>query len=111
MFLPALERTFRGHLRTSLALAFVSAIISQSYTLSPIPSAPNRPNSLRPGKLLSGLFISWAMVVVLIGAFRFLRVQRFLLKGKIVAGGWDLVTEGAGIASVSDGMALNIVVR
>ena len=86
-------------------------MISQSYTLSPIPPAPNKLSSLRPGELLSGLFIIWAMVVVLIGAFRFLRGQSLLLKGKTVAGGWDVATEGAGIAVVSESMAWDDVLR
>lgn len=105
--IAALERTFLGHIRTSLALAFVSVIISQSYTLSPTLPTPDKFGILRAGKSLSSLFIMWAMVVALVGAVRTFRIQSLLLQGRTVAGGWDLVVEGAGIAVVSNDKELD----
>ena len=86
-----------------MALIEVSVYISQWYTLSSI-STPDTPNTLglqSIGKLLSCTLIGWAMVVNIIGAVRFFRMQDCMLKrAKIRAGEWDLKLEGLGILVV-----------
>lgn len=42
------------------------------------------------GKSLSITFISMAIMVILVGAIRFLRLQNALLRGKALAGGWEV---------------------
>ena len=86
-----------------MALIEVSVYISQWYTLSSY-STPDTPNTLglqNIGKLLSCALISWAMVVNIIGAVRFFRIQDCMLKKtKIKTGEWDLKLEGLGILVV-----------
>ena len=101
--LVALERTFLGHFHTSIALIEVSVYISQWYTLSSY-STPDTPDILglqSIGKLLSCALISWGMVVNIIGAVRYFRMQECMLKkAKIKTGEWDLKIEGLGILIV-----------
>lgn len=42
------------------------------------------------GKSLSVTFIGMAIFVVLLGAIRFLRLQKALLRGQALAGGWEV---------------------
>ena len=42
------------------------------------------------GKPLAATFICMAIVVVVIGAIRFWRLQRALVRGKAMAGGWEV---------------------
>lgn len=104
--LIALERTFLSHLKTGIALATTSVVVSQSYILShstatretdfQITSGPRQ-----IGKALSILLLFWAMVTTLIGAVRFLRMQDTLVKGDMkIAGGWEVHIEGVGVLVV-----------
>jgi len=43
------------------------------------------------GRPLSGLFIGMGLLVVVVGALRFWRVQRGLVKGMATVGGWEVV--------------------
>lgn len=43
------------------------------------------------GRPLSATFISMAIVVMLVGTIRFWRVQRALLRGKALMGGWEVL--------------------
>ncbi|KAL9099752.1 MAG: hypothetical protein Q9187_009451 [Circinaria calcarea] len=100
----ALERTFLAHFHTSVALIEVSVFISQWYVLleASTPGTPNNSGLRGVGTTLSCALITWAMVVNIIGALRFFRVQNRILKGRsVVVGSWDLKLEGLGVFAVN----------
>jgi uncharacterized membrane protein YidH (DUF202 family) len=87
----ALERTFLGYLRTSLAFAITGVLIAQLFRLQ---------HSLNPnahygffvlGIPLAVVFLFAAMIVLALGAFRFWSQQRALVRGKVRAGGWEVL--------------------
>ncbi|KAK8164223.1 hypothetical protein IWX90DRAFT_505224 [Phyllosticta citrichinensis] len=89
--LPALERTFLGYLRTSIALSMTGVILAQLFRLQ---------HSLHPdahlgffvlGIPLASTFIACAIAVALLGAFRFWRQQSAIVRGKVLAGGWEVL--------------------
>lgn len=97
----ALERTFLGHLRTSLALASCSVVISQCFSLSLGASdtmAVDEVRFRRIGKPLSCALLLWAMITAILGAIRFLRMQDALVREEaVIDGGWELHAEGIGL--------------
>lgn len=87
----ALERTFLGYLRTSLALSAMGIIIAQLLRLFHAPT-PNpafgfyilaKPLSIIPQVL--------AIFTLLVGAFRTWRSQNAIVRGKALSGGWEIV--------------------
>ena len=90
--LTALERTFLGYLRTSVTLAVMGVITAQLFRLqhsvNPNPSL----GFFVLGMPLAVIFIGTAIVVLLLGAFRFWKQQNALARGKIHAGGWEINT-------------------
>ncbi|KAK7609954.1 hypothetical protein JOL62DRAFT_557257 [Phyllosticta paracitricarpa] len=87
----ALERTFLGYLRTSIALSMTGVILAQLFRLQ---------HSLHPdahlgfyvlGIPLASTFIGCAIAVALLGAFRFWRQQSAIIRGKVLAGGWEML--------------------
>jgi uncharacterized membrane protein YidH (DUF202 family) len=90
--LTALERTFLGYLRTSVALAMMGVITAQLFRLqhsvNPNPSL----GFFVLGIPLAVIFIGTAIVVLLLGAFRFWKQQNALARGKIHVGGWEINT-------------------
>ncbi|EOD51906.1 hypothetical protein UCRNP2_1303 [Neofusicoccum parvum UCRNP2] len=44
------------------------------------------------GKPLAAVFIIAAIAMVLLGAFRFWRQQNAMVRGKVFAGGWEILT-------------------
>ncbi len=98
--LPALERTFLGYLRTSLALSMISVIIVQLYRLEHAQN-PNKVFGYFTLALpLACICIGAAIVVLLLGAYRFWRQQNAILRGKVHAGGWEMNAIGLTIALV-----------
>jgi len=90
--LPALERTFLGYLRTSLILVMTGVLIAQLFRLQRSAHPDPTFGFYVIGKPLSVMFIGMAIVVVLVGAVRFWRLQRGLLRGKaLVGGGWEVL--------------------
>ena len=96
----ALERTFLGYLRTSLALSIVAVIIAQLFKLE---------HNVKPNKTfgfyalsipLSCACIGAAMVILLLGAHRFWRQQNAILRGKVHAGGWEVNAIGVTVLMV-----------
>jgi len=86
----ALERTFLGYLRTSLALSMVAVIIAQLFRLQHVET-PNRVfGFFALGIPLACVCTGAAIVVLLLGAYRFWRQQNAMLRGKIHAGGWEM---------------------
>ncbi|KAF1975128.1 hypothetical protein BU23DRAFT_552552 [Bimuria novae-zelandiae CBS 107.79] len=86
----ALERTFLGYLRTSLALAMIGVVTAQlfrlQHSLSPNPSI----GYFVLGVPLAASFIVLGMVVLLVGAIRCWRQQSAMVRGKVYAGGWEI---------------------
>ncbi|MCJ1258281.1 hypothetical protein MMC24_006112 [Lignoscripta atroalba] len=96
----ALERTYLSHLRTGLALAMASVLVSQYYTLSFNSIWPGTLGAQNIGIPLGCALLVWAMLVNIIGAIRFMRIQTLMLNGKAIAGGWDMWLEAFGTAVV-----------
>lgn len=86
----ALERTFLGYLRTSLALASTGVITAQLFRLQHSPSPSPIIGYYAFGVPLAATFIVSAMVVLLVGAWRFWRQQAAMIRGKVFAGGWEI---------------------
>lgn len=86
----ALERTFLGYLRTSLALAMAGVIIAQLFRLQHTANPNLNLGFFVLGIPLAAVFIGFGMVVLLIGAFRFWRQQNAIIRGKVYAGGWEI---------------------
>lgn len=86
----ALERTFLGFLRTSLALSMVSVIIAQLFRLQHVQDPDKVFGFFVLGIPLACACIGAAIVVLLLGAYRFWRQQNAMLRGKVHAGGWEM---------------------
>ncbi|KAJ4345428.1 uncharacterized protein N0V89_011558 [Didymosphaeria variabile] len=86
----ALERTFLGYLRTSLALAMTGVITAQLFRLQHSVSPDPRIGYYVLGVPLAASFISLGMLVLMIGALRFWRQQSAMVRGKVYAGGWEI---------------------
>ncbi|CAI6279865.1 unnamed protein product [Periconia digitata] len=87
----ALERTFLGYLRTSLALAMAGVLTAQLFHLQRSVYPNPTMGFFVVGIPLSVTFIGFGMVVLLVGAYRFWLQQNAIVRGKIYAGGWDIV--------------------
>lgn len=98
--LPALERTFLGYLRTSLALAMLSVIIAQLFRLEHAQRPDKVFGYFALGIPLACVCTGTAIVVLLLGAHRFWRQQNAILRGKVHAGGWEMLVIGLMIALV-----------
>ena len=93
--LSALERTFLGYLRTSLALSMVAVIIAQLFRLQHTTNPSKTLGFFILGIPLASICIVAAILVLVLGACRFWRQQNAILRGKVHAGGWELNTIGA----------------
>ena len=87
----ALERTFLGYLRTSLAMSMVAVIIAQLFRLQASPLPGGGFGYFVLGVPLAACFIGGSIVVVLLGALRFWRQQTAMVKGKVWAGGFEVL--------------------
>ncbi|KZF25312.1 hypothetical protein L228DRAFT_280563 [Xylona heveae TC161] len=86
----ALERTFLGYLRTSLALSMIGVTITQLFRLQHALDPNPVLGYYVLGKPLGCLCLGSAIVVVLSGAFRCWRQQNAMVRRKILVGGWEL---------------------
>ncbi|KAF1360591.1 hypothetical protein EJ07DRAFT_45487, partial [Lizonia empirigonia] len=86
----ALERTFLGYLRTSLILVMTGVIIAQLFRIQRSANPDPKIGFYVIGQPLSAAFISMAIFVLLVGAIRFWRLQDALVRGKALAGGWEV---------------------
>ncbi len=109
--IQALERTYLGYFRTSLALAFVSVIIAQFFRLEHTDNPDKVLGFFVIGKPLACVFLGAAIVVLLLGFYRFWRQQNAMLCGKVYAGGWEVNAIGLTVIFVSGPLELwkNIV--
>lgn len=88
--LAALERTFLGYLRTSLALSMLAVIIAQLFRLQHTETPNKIFGFFVLGIPLACVCIGAAIIVLLLGAYRFWRQQNAILRGKVHAGGWEI---------------------
>ncbi|KAL8670722.1 MAG: hypothetical protein Q9168_004749 [Polycauliona sp. 1 TL-2023] len=86
----ALERTYLGYLRTSLALAFLGVFIAQLFRLQHAVDPDPVFGFFVLGKPLSCICTAAAIVTNLLGAHRFWRQQNAMLRGKVLCGGWEV---------------------
>ncbi|KAF2754099.1 cation efflux protein [Pseudovirgaria hyperparasitica] len=87
----ALERTFLAYVRTSVALSMTSVITAQMFRLQHSIKPDAEFGFYKVGKALAATFQAAALVVVLVGAYRFWRQQNALVRGKVYARGWELM--------------------
>ncbi|KAH4966171.1 hypothetical protein HBI24_158780 [Parastagonospora nodorum] len=87
----ALERTFLGYLRTSLILVVTGVLTAQLFRLQHAANPSQDLGFYVIGRPLSVLFIGMGLLVVVIGALRFWRLQRGLVKGMALVGGWEVL--------------------
>ncbi|KAL8987853.1 MAG: hypothetical protein Q9169_008641 [Polycauliona sp. 2 TL-2023] len=86
----ALERTYLGYLRTSLALAFLGVFIAQLFRLQHTENPDPVFGFFVLGKPLSCICTGAAIFTNLVGAHRFWRQQNAMLRGKVLCGGWEV---------------------
>jgi len=86
----ALERTYLGYLRTSVALSIAGVTVAQLFRLQHAYNPDLEFGFYVVGIPLAACFIGSAIVVVLLGAVRFWRQQRAIVRGKVWAGGWEI---------------------
>jgi uncharacterized membrane protein YidH (DUF202 family) len=92
--MPANERTFLGYLRTSQICSMMGVFIAQFFRLQH-SSAPNPILGFYVVSIpLSGIFQILAILVLLIGAARFFKLQKTMALGKAISGGWELLVVG-----------------
>jgi uncharacterized membrane protein YidH (DUF202 family) len=96
------ERTFLGYLRTSLALSIIGVMIAQLYRLQHSEDPDPNFGYYVLSKPLAAIFYCAALCVVLLGCLRFWRQQSAMAVGKTHAGGFELISIGAGLLLVSD---------
>ncbi|KAL6716030.1 hypothetical protein ACLMJK_006992 [Lecanora helva] len=86
----ALERTYLGYMRTSLAITMLAVIIAQLFRLQHT-STPNKSLGFFViSTPLACICIAAAILVLLLGSYRFWRQQNAMLRGKVHAGGWEI---------------------
>lgn len=76
----ALERTFLGWFRTSVALISFGVVITQLFVLKDVDPLK--------GKVLGVVMACGGIMVVLLGCVRYFKQQRLLTQGKALSGGW-----------------------
>ncbi|KAJ5902574.1 hypothetical protein N7495_003102 [Penicillium taxi] len=86
----ALERTFLAYVRTSLVIAMQGVLIAQLFRLQRSPTAEDRLKFYQVGIPLAVSCYGIAIIVAIIGAYRFWRQQNAIALGKIYAGGWEI---------------------
>jgi uncharacterized membrane protein YidH (DUF202 family) len=86
----ALERTFLAYVRTSVVIAMLGVLIAQLFRLQGSPTPEDRLRFYEVGIPLSVTCHCVALLVALIGAYRFWRQQSAISRGKVHAGGWEL---------------------
>ena len=101
---PALERTFLSYIRTSVILSMQGVLIAQLFRLQ--RSISQEQSELTYFEVAIPLSVAChcvALLVVVIGAFRFWRQQSSIVSGTVHAGGWELNWTGILITAVSSG--------
>lgn len=99
--LLALERTFLAYIRTSVVIAMQGVLIAQLFRLQRTKTPTDRLRFYEVGIPLSVTCHCVAVLVALIGAYRFWRQQSAIARGKFHAGGWELNWVGILLFAVS----------
>ncbi|PKX91105.1 DUF202 domain-containing protein [Aspergillus novofumigatus IBT 16806] len=86
----ALERTFLAYIRTSITVAMQGVLIAQLFRLQSKTADHARLGYYRVGIPLAVTCHVVAILVALMGAYRFWRQQSAVAHGKVCAGGWEL---------------------
>ncbi|SLM34067.1 Domain of unknown function DUF202 [Lasallia pustulata] len=86
----ALERTFFAYIRTSLAFAMLGIYIAQLFRLQHTLDSGSGFGFFTLGIPLACLCTGAAIVIAVLGAYRFWRQQSAMLRGKIHVWGWDM---------------------
>ncbi|KAK2048182.1 hypothetical protein LZ31DRAFT_78828 [Colletotrichum somersetense] len=87
-----LERTFLGYLRTGVVAATLGTVIAQLFVIQLSDSGFGY---TAIGKPLATACYCFAMCVTLLGALRVWRLQHALLLGKMLSGGFEIMTIAA----------------
>ncbi|KXG54632.1 protein of unknown function DUF202 [Penicillium griseofulvum] len=90
----ALERTFLAYIRTSTVIAMQGVLVAQLFRLQQSLTKFDHLSFYEVAIPLSVACHAVAIVVALIGAFRFWRQQNAIARGKVYAGGWELNSVG-----------------
>ncbi|CAI7591279.1 unnamed protein product [Penicillium glandicola] len=90
----ALERTFLAYIRTSLVVTQQGVLIAQLFRLQAAEALADRLGFHQVGTPLSVVCYCVAILVALVGAYRFWRQQNAISRGRIHAGGWELNSVG-----------------
>ncbi|KAG9233166.1 hypothetical protein BJ875DRAFT_379163, partial [Amylocarpus encephaloides] len=93
----ALERTFLGYLRTSLALSMMGILIAQLFRLQHTPNPNTHIGFYVLGKPLSCTCQGAAIYALAIGSFRTWRSQNAMVRGKAISGGFEIVALAVGL--------------
>lgn len=97
----ALERTFLAYIRTSVMIAMQGVLIAQLFRLQRVPETRANLGFYEVGVPLSVSCHGVAVLVALLGAYRFWKQQTAVSKGKVFAGGWEINIIAALVCLVS----------
>ena len=86
----ALERTFLSYLRTSLTLVVLGIIVTQLFRLQHVVHPDQQLGYYKIAVPLGCTCIIAGIIILLAGASRFWRLQNALVRGKVLAGGWEV---------------------
>ena len=101
--ITALERTFFAYIRTSLAFAMLGIYIAQLFRLQHTLDSGSGFGFFTLGIPLACLCTGAAIVIAVLGAYRFWRQQNAMLRGKIHVWGWEMAAIAIAAFSVSAG--------
>ena len=87
----ALERTYLGYMRTSLALSMVGVITAQLFRLQTTALPGGGFGYFVLAVPLAACFICGSIVVTVLGAIRFWKQQTAMARGTVWAGGWEVL--------------------
>ena len=79
----------------------IGIFIAQFYRLQHAPSPDRTFGYFAASKPLSCIFQSAALLTVLVGGWRFWSQQSAMARGRVHAGGWEIVGLGVGLGVVS----------
>ncbi len=95
------ERTFLAWLRTSLALSMMGIFTTQLFILQVTRLPHMNVSFFVLGVPLGSLCQVAALMNIIIGAYRFWRLQSAMVNGRACAGGWELLLIGGLMVLVS----------